>query len=334
MNQRSDTSETATIMNKTLFTLALLAAGNATMTAAMAAPLACLIEPEKVTEVGSANIGIIDRVPVERGDYVKAGQIVAYMKADVERASVGVANARAQAEADLKAAIAASELAQAKVTRARDLAKVGFISKDAVDQSEAEARIAENRVVQAQEAQRVARHELSLSNATLEQRYIRSPFSGVIVDRYRTEGERIEREPIVRIAKVDPLRVEVVLPLSQFGQVELGAPVTVKTDVPGNKLLTAKVVLVDKVVDAASNTFRVRLSLPNPDRSIPAGLRCVAEFGGQKGLSSGSASNQDSKDVTVENATLKADSEKGGIIRASAIGHLSYELKNPPKRAQ
>jgi len=41
----------------------------------------------------------------------------------------------------------------------------------------------------------------------------------------------------------------------------------------------AKVVLVDPVIDAASNTFRVRLELPNPGYGIPSGLRCKIVFG-------------------------------------------------------
>ncbi|WP_158590533.1 efflux RND transporter periplasmic adaptor subunit [Noviherbaspirillum cavernae] len=307
-------------MTKTTWTILLAVAGY-TAAAASAAPLACLIEPDKVAEVGAPGIGIIDKVPVERGDYVKAGQVVAYLKADIERASVNVASARALAEADLKASIASHDLAQAKALRARNLANVGFISKEAVDQVEAEARIAENRVMQAQESQRVSRHELALSSSQLAQRSIRSPFAGIVIDRYRTEGERVEREPIVRIAKVDPLRVEVVLPLSQFGQIEPGAPVSIKTDITGDRNLIAKVVLIDKVIDAASNTFRVRLALPNPDRSIPAGLRCLADFGGTQ------------KPPTAEKAAAVAPpvDRREGIIKASRMGRLSYELKNPPK---
>jgi hypothetical protein len=38
--------------------------------------------------------------------------------------------------------------------------------------------------------------------------------------------------------------------------------------------------LIDRVIDAASNTFRIRLSLPNPGNKIPAGLRCTAELDG------------------------------------------------------
>jgi hypothetical protein len=36
--------------------------------------------------------------------------------------------------------------------------------------------------------------------------------------------------------------------------------------------------VVDRVIDAASNTFRIRLTLPNSTQAIPAGVRCKVEF--------------------------------------------------------
>lgn len=245
-----------------------------------AEPLACLIEPEKVAEIGAPSIGIINRIPVERGDYVKAGQVLVYMRAEVETASRNVAASRAKVEAELLAASAAAELAEAKVKRSRDLVKVGFISKEALDQSETELRIAKNRVVQTEEARAISQNELDLSNSVLSQRSIRAPFAGLVMDRYRNEGERIEREPVVRVAKVDPLRVEVVLPVSQYGQIKLGDQAAVKTEIADVQGVKATVVLVDRMVDAASNTFRVRLALPNPDHKIPPGLRCSIAFQG------------------------------------------------------
>lgn len=305
-----------------------------------AAPLACLIEPEKVAEVGVPSIGIIEKVAVERGDYVKAGQVVAFLKADVERASVNVASVKAQAEADLKAASASYELAQAKMLRARDLVRVGFISKEAGDQAEAEARIAQNRVVQAEESKNLSQQELALSSSQFEQRKIRSPFPGIVVDRYRTEGERVEREPIVRIAKVDPLRVEVILPVSQFGQVELGSLVNIKTDIAGGKNLSAKVVLIDSIIDAASNTFRVRLSLPNPDHTIPAGLRCIAEFtsGNEPsvgGMISPAAAVSSRKNMIGKATPIPTSTQvKPDVTKVDRLGRLSYQLQPLPKGQQ
>ncbi|MGZ5781304.1 MAG: efflux RND transporter periplasmic adaptor subunit [Burkholderiaceae bacterium] len=243
-----------------------------------AAPVACLIEPEKVAEVGASSIGIIEKIVLERGDHVRKGQVIAYLKSRVERASVDVASARAQAQAELKASIAAHELALSKLSRARELSAIGFVSKDALEQAIGDEQITKNHVLQAKEAQTIAQQELELSNSQLAQRSIRSPFSGIIIDRYRTEGERVEREPIFRIAQINPLRVEVMLPVSQFGQIKPGATVNIKAEVAGMQELVAKVVLIDSVVDAASNTFRVRLTLPNPDYRIPAGLRCKADF--------------------------------------------------------
>lgn len=313
-------------MKNALATLMLMAAWHA-----HAAPLACLIEPDKVAEVGAQVIGVLEKVTVERGDVVKAGQVVAQLKSDVERASVDVAEVRARADAELKAAIAAAELAQVKADRAEYLVSVGFISREATDQANAEARIAKNRVAQVREAQRLSLQELVLSNSQLAQRSIRVPFAGIVVDRYRTEGERVEREPIVRVAKVDPLRIEMVLPLSQFGQVKQGATVNIRTDVTGERALLAKVTLVDRVVDAASNTFRVRLSLPNPDQSIPAGLRCVADFQSPEKTEIKPVAAF-KRGITRASFSSAGPAPVGPAPETTRMLRMSHYLENPPTR--
>lgn len=240
--------------------------------------LGCLIEPDRVADVGSQGVGVLERVLVERGDLISAGQVLARLSTQVERASVSVAEARSQAEAEVRQAVAAHELAVRKLERTKGLLQQNFVSDQAVDQADAEARVAEHRVAQARESQRVALREYRLSSAQLGQREIRSPFDGMVVERYRTEGERIEREPVVRVAKIDPLRVEAIVPASQFGTIVVGQSATVRTDLPAFATLRAHVVLVDRVIDPGSNSFRVRLSLPNPDMRIPSGLRCKLDL--------------------------------------------------------
>jgi RND family efflux transporter MFP subunit len=255
-------------------------AGSTVWRSAQAEAMGCLVEPDRVADVGSSSVGVLERVLVERGDQVDAGQLVAKLSAGVERASVSVAQARSQTDAELRQALASYELARSKLIRARDLLKREFVSGQAVEQAEAEARVAEQRVAQARDAQLVAQRELKLSAEQLGQRDVRSPFSGIVIERYRTEGERIEREPLVRVAKIDPLRVEAIVPASQFGRISAGQMAVVKTDLPSFATLNAKVVLVDRVIDPASNSFRVRLTLPNPDHKIPSGLRCKVDFAG------------------------------------------------------
>jgi RND family efflux transporter MFP subunit len=242
-------------------------------------PLGCLIEPYRVSEVGSPVIGVIEATLVERGARVKAGQALATLRADVERQSVAVALSKAEAVGDLQAAEANALLARQKLARAQDLANQKFISSQALEQARAEALVADNRLAQAREQRTVLAREHDLAQAQLSLRTIRSPITGVVVDRYLSAGERVEEKAIYRIAMVNPLRVEVVLPASFYLGVHEGMTFTVTPDFPGATPRAAKVTLVDKVIDGASNTFRARLELPNKDLSLPAGLRCKADVG-------------------------------------------------------
>lgn len=241
-------------------------------------PLGCLIEPFSVSDLGSPVVGVIEQVLVERGDRVRAGQPLAMLRADVEKVSVHVAQGRAVAQGELRAAEANAELARQKLARAVDLARQEFISAQALEQARAEALVAENRLVQAREQRDIYQREHELAQAQLGLRTIRSPSQGVVADRFMSAGERVEEKPMFRIAVVDPLRVEVVLPASLYPAVRRGTEMRITPEFPGAQARQAKVVLVDQVIEGASNTFRARLTLPNADNRLPAGLRCKAEL--------------------------------------------------------
>lgn len=265
-------------------TLACLPLARAAAPAAPAAPggagtaLACLILPEQVADIGSPGVGVLAWVGVERGDRVRQGQVVARLRAEVEQASSSVARSRADAEGDLRGAMAQRDLARLKLDRTRTLAQQDYVSAQAVEQAHAEWQVADERVTQAREAQQTSSRELSVSQAQLAQRLVRSPIDGWVVERYLNPGERMEDKPVLRVARLATLRVEVVAPLSLFGVVKPGQVVTVQPDLPGSAPRAASVTQVDKLLDPASNTFRVRLSLANPDDTLPAGLRCRVDL--------------------------------------------------------
>jgi RND family efflux transporter MFP subunit len=256
----------------------LIVLGWALSAAVRAEPLGCLIQPFQEAEIGSQVVGVLDKVMVERGDFVKKGQALAQLQSDVERAAHAAAAARAQATAELQAAAANNDFAQKKKVRTRDLQQQNFISQQASDQAATEAEQAKMRLQQAREQLKVAQHELALANAQLAQRTVRSPLSGVVVERYLSEGERVEEKPIVKVATVDPLKVEVIVPAAHFGKIKSGQVANVKPDLADAELKTAKVIVVDRVIDPASNSFRVRLELANADNALPPGLRCKVDF--------------------------------------------------------
>jgi membrane fusion protein, heavy metal efflux system len=189
-----------------------------------------------------------------------------------------LAEQRSHQQADMLSARAQKQYAVKKAQRAKELTELRFVSSQDREQADAEAVVADMRLAQTVEQRAVTSQELLLARAQLAQRTVISPISGVVVDRYGSVGERIENRPIMKIAQIDPLRVEVVLPASRFSTVKLGTSVKVTPDLPGVAAQNASVSVVDRVIDAASNTFRIRLTLPNPAQTIPAGVRCRVEF--------------------------------------------------------
>ncbi len=211
--------------------------------------LDCLIEPHTAVDVATAISGIVKDVLVDRGDLVKNEQVLAYLNDEVEKANLAQASARMAFSAR-------------KLKRMQTLSKKRMVSSEMLDEAKSENDL--------------AKAELQKADALLKQRTILSPIQGVIVEKYVAKGELVENNKIVRIAQLDPLNVEIVAPVSMLGNFIKGATVQVYPEGPHKGPFDAHVARVDRVVDAASGMFRVRLNLPNPDYTISAGVRCKA----------------------------------------------------------
>lgn len=241
-------------------------------------PLGCLIEAERNADIGSQVVGIIEAIPVDRGDTVRKGQTLAILKAQPERAAVSLAKIRQDAEGEWRAAEAAATLADRHLKRTEELHQRNFVSKQALDQARSEAEVARQKAVQARDNRRAASGEFEFSQAQLGQRTIVAPFDGVVTERYMAPGERVEEKPIVRLAQINPLRVQVVIPISMYGQIKAGDSALVQPELPNAGQVRAQVIRLDKVVDPASNTFRALLRIDNTRHALPAGLRCTVDF--------------------------------------------------------
>jgi RND family efflux transporter MFP subunit len=231
--------------------------------------------------VRSAVEGVIEAVHVRRGSQVAKGQLLATLFSGPERAALDLARSRAAMEGEIKAAEARLDLARKKFERADELQKKNFVSASARDEAEGELRLASEQLRAARENRRLAELEVKRSEEVLAQREIRSPVAGVVVNVLLRPGELTssnQKDPIVRLLEVDPLNVELILPLSAFGKIRAGQRATVMPEAPVGGQYQAVVEVVDQNFDAPSGTFGVRLTLPNPQRRIPAGLKCKARF--------------------------------------------------------
>ena len=152
---------------------------------------------------------------------------------------------------------------------------------DNLDEAEAEFRLATEQLRAARESRQLAELEVKRAEELLAQRSIYSPVTGVVVAVLLRPGELTssnQKDPIVKVMEVDPLNVELVLPLSQFGKIKVGQRARVMPEQPVGGVYSAAVEVVDSTLDAASGTFGVRLKLPNPGGRIPAGVKCRARF--------------------------------------------------------
>ncbi len=144
------------------------------------------------------------------------------------------------------------------------------------DEAETDLALAKAKLQRARKNKKVAKLELKRAEENLKRRTVTSPITGVVVARFKSPGEFVEEEPIVKLAQMDPLRVEVVVPVSAFGSIKPGMRAEITPEASG--VFNGTVSIVDSVADAASGTFGVRVELPNPDHRLPGGLKCRIRF--------------------------------------------------------
>ncbi len=212
----------------------------------------CMLKPNMVIKVGSSAQGIIDRVYVKRGDSIEKGQTLVSLDSELERIAIELSQQRLVLLGD-------------QLKRLEKLKTNNLVSLELYEQTKFEYDMADL--------------DLKKNKLLLNRNQIKSQVKGVVVENLLSPGEyAYEQSPIVEIAKMDPLNVEVLLPISYYPDLSIGQTADLEVLAPLNQHYVAKVEVVDRVMDAASGTFGVRLSLANPTLDIPAGLMCRVSF--------------------------------------------------------
>jgi len=245
------------------------------------AQLNCRIEPSVVVEMSSAVEGVISEVLVEKNDKVSKGQTLARLDASVEKATADLRQAQSELNSDVEAQQLALEFSKRSLARVTNLYEKKAASSAELDKATTEQSIAAQQLQQALDRKRQATLEYKRSLADLQRRSLVSPIDGVVIARHKEPGEHIDFDPVLKLAQLDPLKVEVYAPANLYGLIKTGMFATVTpelglTDTP----YKAEVVLVDQVIDGPSNTFGIRLSFANPGNKLPSGLKCRVSFPG------------------------------------------------------
>jgi RND family efflux transporter MFP subunit len=238
----------------------------------------CLIEPRAVVDVGTRDQGVLEAIDVDRGDVIEKGDVLAQLESGVERLAVQLARARAELKAGIEARRVNVAYLARQLKNVDDLYKKKALPFQEKDRAETDLALAKLQLREAEENIRLSAIELERAREALARRTIRSPINGVVMQRLIAPGELVDERPILRVAQIVPLNVEVIVSVEFYNRIQPGMSAEIRPLMPGDLVRRATVIAIDPVVDAASNTFGVRLELPNEDLKIPGGLRCDIRF--------------------------------------------------------
>ncbi len=212
--------------------------------------LSCLMEPSARVRISSQIPGIVSQLKKERGDSVKKGELLLELENSLEAAQVRAAKIRTDFNARQE-------------QRNVDIYEKGFLSESRRDEVLTEKLLGE-----------VALEEAA---ARLKRKTVYSPVDGVVVSRQVSVGEYVDDDPVLELARLDPLYAEVLMQAEKYQTITTGMEVQVKVD-GIEQPYTGLVTIVDRVIDPSSGTFGVRIELENKELEIPAGVNCHAQF--------------------------------------------------------
>ena len=221
------------------------------------------LRPEPIT-IESAQVTLIDqvRVPtkesgvlavlsVREGDTVKAGQLLGTVESDREQVAkeqavleFQMADEKALNDVDVRMAQKTREVAKTELRRAQESVERFHksISQTEIDRLQLTADKSELEVEKAQRDQKLARLDRDLkskqvdaTSLEIDRRRIVAPIDGMVVAVVHKQGEWVNPgDPVLRILRLDKLRVEGFLNATKISSDLLGRPVKLTVELPGN----------------------------------------------------------------------------------------------------
>jgi membrane fusion protein (multidrug efflux system) len=210
--------------------------------------------------------GKIYRTYVERGTFVARGSALATV--DARTLSLSKSEARAQ----MGALKAQSELAQSDCTRANSLFRSGGISRAEYERLGAQCEATDW-------SKQAAEARAHMADKAFSDSVIRAPFSGVVVERFVTQGEYVHPDTkVVVLSDVDTLRLELSVPESAVASVTEGRAVSFHVASFPDREFSASVQYVGPALRKASRDLIVEAMADNADHALRPGMFATAKI--------------------------------------------------------
>ena len=224
-----------------------------------------VITKHKYIVIGTKILGQIVAEPIEEGQRVKVGDLLARIDDRDYQAQLK------QAYADRDLAAANVVLKRARAERMRELYAKGVESKDSLDDAENQLSVAEADLKKSD-------GEIEFAKFNVSQTVITSPINGVVLQKYRELGDTINfggeiqagggATDIAQLADLSDLRCEVDINESDIAKVKMGTPATVIPDAYPDMPFAAQVVKIYPEADRQKGTVKVEVKILQPDLKI------------------------------------------------------------------
>ncbi|MEM1098049.1 MAG: efflux RND transporter periplasmic adaptor subunit [Planctomycetota bacterium] len=218
--------------------------------------------------------GIVEQIPFDETQAVRAGDVVVKMDDAIQRVEVLKATVRVESEAALEEA----ELIQQEMQIMLDRAEDALARNAASDWEVRRARLQRDQAIASvqstKDSMKLAQAELELQQEILAQHELKAPFDGLVLRRLVEPGATLQRggEMLV-LVKLDPLEAEVFMPIEAYGELQVGTAYQLAPDPSiSEQPLTGTLKTIDPLIDSASRTVRCVFEIPNPDGLLPAGF--------------------------------------------------------------
>jgi RND family efflux transporter MFP subunit len=221
------------------------------------------VEAVHQATVSAQTSGRIAEVAYDVDDFVEAGSVLIRFT-DVEQ---GIA--LRQAEAQLVEARARLTEAEEDYRRAQNLRERDLGSQRDLDSALASRKSARARVTAAESAVEAARQQLAYT-------VVKAPYAGIVTKRHVEVGESVSPgQPLMSGLSLERLRVATDLPQSVASEVRKN-PVAALITAEGR--VEAADITLFPIADPVTNTFRVRLDLPEGQFGLYPGMFVKAAF--------------------------------------------------------
>ncbi len=231
---------------------------------------------------------IIEKLLVEKGDFIKKGALIATLEDETIKARVEEAGAALEsAEANLKQIEANLEVIEKDRVRLENLYKEKAVSKQRLDHIEAQHKATI-------EGEKLAEAQIRRAEAALEQlqilykdHKIYAPVSGYVSARYLDQGAMSDtKEPIIRISAEEEVKIVTTVTEKDFPHIKKGMKVEITVDAFPGRVFTGNVSIITPTIDPATRTGEIEIHIENKDRMLRSGMFAHVKLylGERKGL--------------------------------------------------